>query len=142
MGRASRRTRELRVGFPPGLSSDGAPLEKISARLVEVAGCLMGEDARPEVVRWGIGLAALGWNLSLLPEEARDRAMAEVLAGSEEKAGIAGIAPDLLGSILERFVEQKRLLYPDDSRMILNWQVRMSRRQAHVTVVSTLPGED
>jgi hypothetical protein len=130
------------MGLPPRLSpegADGAPLEKISARLVEVAGCLLGDDAGPEVVRWGISLAALGWNLSLLPQEARGRAMAELLAESEEKAGIA---PDLLGSILERFVEQKRRLYPEDDRVILNWKVRTSRRQARVTVVSALPDED
>lgn len=127
------------MGLPPGWSPGGAPLEKISARLVEVARCVLAEDAGSEEVRSGISLAALAWNLSLLPQEAKDMAMVEMLHESEEKTGIA---PDLLGLLLEKLMERKRMLYPDDHRMILNWQVRMSRRQAHVTVVSALPDED
>lgn len=156
LGRASRRKRERRMGLlsempprmaeiqdgtgnpTPGLSPGGTGLEKISVRLVEVARCLIGDDAEPEDVRWGISLAALAWNLSLLPQEARAGAMAELLGESEEKVGAA---PDLL-VLLERLMEQKRRLYPEDRRMVLSWQVRTSRREANVTVVSVLPDED
>lgn len=113
-------------------------LEKISGRLIELAGDLVGDDDEPEPWRAGIDLAAIAWNLSFLPREKREREMRELLDEIVEKADID---PDLLGVLLESLIERKRLLYPDDRRRVLKWEVRASRRRIHVLAVSILPSE-
>lgn len=112
-------------------------LEKISGRLIELAGDLVGDD-EPEPWGAGIDLAAIAWNLSFLPREKRAREMRELVGEIAEKADID---PDLLSVLLERLVERKRLLYPDDRRRVLKWEVRVSHRQIHVLAVAVLPGD-
>lgn len=126
-----------RIGSPAfELSPGNAGQGKLSARLVEVARLLVGDDSEPEEWRTGISLAAIAWNLALLPQEMRDTEMRELLDLLREKSGIE---PDLLSDLLGQLVKRKRLLYPDDQRTVLKWQVRTSRRRVHVIAMGSAP---
>jgi hypothetical protein len=110
--------------------------KKISACLVELARLWLHEDADPELWRTGICLAAIAWNLTLLPRPERGREVEQMLSGAGE---LTGVDSDFLGFILEGLMERKLQLYPDDPRLVINWQVRTTRRRIHIIAAAALP---
>ena len=96
MGRASRRKRERRLGLIPRLSHPLEPifetpplsgplpgLEKISACLIELILPYLPEEAGVQAWRAGITMAAMAWNLALLPASERDREIERMFQQTE-----------------------------------------------------------
>ena len=149
MGRASRRKRERRLGLIPRLSHPLEPifetpplsgplpgLEKISACLIELILPYLPEEAGIQAWRAGIAMAAMAWNLALLPESERDREIARMFQQAEARALDD---PLLLEDLLQLLITRKLRFYPDDPRLILSWEVRKAGSRVHVTAMATLP---
>src|SRR5215210_3217881 len=133
LGKASRRKRERRLGrhlqpyHPPGQTSEPpSPLtplpgrEKISTCLVEMVRPLLPPEAGIAEWRMGIAVAALAWNLALLPAAERVREIERMVQDPE--ANELGV-PFLLDLLL-LLVAQKLRLYPGDPRLVLSYDVR------------------
>ena len=149
MGKASRRKRERRLGLIPRLSHPLEPtfetpplseplpgLEKISARLIELTLPYLPEEAGIKAWRAGIAMAAMAWNLALLPASERDREIEWMFQQAEAHALDD---PLLLEDLLQLLIAQKLRLYPDDPRLILSWEVRKAGSRVNVTAMATLP---
>ena len=147
MGKASRRKRERRLGLFPRPShfeqtSETPPLpgnlprrEKISACLIELILPYLPEEASIRAWQAGVALAATAWNLTALPASVRDQEIARML---RQEAG-ALEDPFFLADLLQLLITRKLRLYPDDPRLVLNWEVRKAGSRVHVTAMATLP---
>lgn len=149
LGKASRRKRERRLGlihrsshsleqsfetlpFPGPLPG----LEKISACLIELILPYLPEEAGIQAWRAGIAMAAMAWNLALLPASERDREIERMFQQAEARALDD---PLLLEDLLQLLIAQKLRIYPDDPRLILSWEVRKAGSRVHVTAMANLP---
>lgn len=82
-------------------------------------------------------MAAMAWNLALLPTSERDREIEWMFQQGEEAHALDD--PLLLEGLLQLLITRKLLLYPDDPRLILSWEVRKAGSRVHVTAMATLP---
>lgn len=86
----------------------------------------------------GIAVAALGWNLAILPEAERVREIERMVQDPE--ANELGV-PFLLDLLL-LLIAQKLRLYPDDARLVLSYDVRKAGSgRFHITALAGLPAE-
>lgn len=151
MGRASRRKRERRLGLIPRPShhveqtSEPPPLprplpgwEKISACLIELILPYLPEQAGIKEWRTGIAMAAMAWNLALLPASERDGEIERMFQQAEAHALDD---PLLLEDLLQLLISRKLQLYPDDPRWVLSWEVRKAGSRFHVMAITALPEE-
>lgn len=133
MGRASRRKRDRRAGrLPPVLwdpetiqqlpepAVPQAEPQKISAALLDLVDPYLDDAPVLELDQAGsiVGLGALAWNLSLLPKSERDRQIRKVTQDPEVPD------PEFLEEILQHLIQRKLDLFPDDTRRVLDWEVR------------------
>jgi hypothetical protein len=149
LGKASRRKRERRLGrslqpfHSPGQISEPpyplAPLPgrgKISACLIEMVRPLLPPEVGIAEWRMGIAVAALAWNLALLPAAERVREIERMVRDPE--ANDLGV-PFLLDLLLV-LIAQKLRLYPDDPRLVLSYDVRkIGSGRFHITAMAGLP---
>jgi len=140
LGKASRRKRERRLGLQ--ISEPPSPLtplpggKKISACLIEMVRPLLPPEAGIAEWRIGIAVAALGWNLAILPEAERVREIERMVQDPE--ANELGI-PFLLDLLL-LLIAQKLRLYPDDARLVLSYDIRKAGSgRLHITAMAGLP---
>ncbi|MEA2563109.1 MAG: hypothetical protein QOH06_4613 [Acidobacteriota bacterium] len=149
LGKASRRKRERRLGLLPRQSHPLEPtfetphlseplpgLEKISACLIELIRPYLPEEAGIQAWQAGIAMAAMAWNLALLPAPGRDREIGRMFQQAE---ALALDDPLLLEDLLQLLITRKLRFYPDDPRLILSWEVRKAGSRVHVTAMATLP---
>jgi hypothetical protein len=81
-------------------------------------------------------MAAMAWNLALLPAPDRDREIGWMFQQAEAHALDD---PLLLEDLLQLLITRKLRLYPDDQRLILSWEVRKAGSRIHITAMATLP---
>ncbi|MGD1859098.1 MAG: hypothetical protein ACFB0E_03900 [Leptolyngbyaceae cyanobacterium] len=84
-------------------------------------------------------LAAIAWNLAIMPEEQRQAAREEM----HNKFGRRGSQDSLkaLDPLLDELIERKLQLFPDNQRLIMDLQFEDSGDQYHLSVASTLASE-
>jgi len=81
-----------------------------------------------------VTFACIAWNTSILPEEKRDEAldkMLEVIPGKMEDR------LDTLALLIE-LMERKRKLFPNVTRMIMEYKVTDQGNNFHIAVASTM----
>ncbi|MCI0611299.1 MAG: hypothetical protein L0Z71_19850 [Anaerolineae bacterium] len=81
-----------------------------------------------------VTFACIAWNTSILPEEKRDEALAkmvDVIPGRMEDRF------DTL-ALLTELMERKRKLFPDITRMIMEYKVTDQGNNFHIAIASTL----
>jgi hypothetical protein len=82
-----------------------------------------------------LSLAAIAWNLSLIPEDERGPMLEKLLRQAAETD------PEIergLRVLLKDLVERKLELYPDDRRMILGHELAQTGEDMMLNVVSTI----
>src|SRR5262249_25079492 len=103
--------------------------EKMSEILVEFAQPLLATAESRESIRKTIALAALTWNLSLLPERQQQQAF---------DSGPLAEIPSEMKPMLLNLIERKKALFPDIHRLIRDFEVTGNGPDLSVNVVSTL----
>ncbi|MCI0552945.1 MAG: hypothetical protein L0287_18490 [Anaerolineae bacterium] len=81
-----------------------------------------------------VTFACIAWNTSILPEEKRDEALAkmvDVIPGRMEDRF------DTL-ALLTELMERKRKLFPDITRMIMEYKVTDQGNNFHIAIASTM----
>ena len=106
--------------------------EKMSDRLVELARPLLRDGDTIDNTRKALGLAALAWNLSLLPERARQ---------AESSKLASQLTPEIM-PFLEDLVQDKLDSFPEVNRLIMNYEVIPLGDSFHVNVISSVPKPD
>ena len=117
---------------------------KMSEVLIDAASCLIGTDDltdHPEDdVRAALSFAAMAWDLSLAPPDAREGMLKKAVAAyrgevgdeaAEEFGGFLEWATEVVADLRER-------KYPGVRRFIMAHDVSFSEDGLHVNVVSTL----
>ena len=106
---------------------------KISDLLVNVARPVLDQVDTIEKMRRAIDLAALAWNLTVLPEaERRD----EIERSARELCPDDPGARETGKQILTALVARKLALYPDVNRAIASYDVAATDEGIHVQVAS------
>lgn len=149
MGRKARAKRErrdfqkrveaLRSPFLPSerpirlVRSTSGP--KLSAALLEIAQPYMTEDMPLEIRKSVLGMAALAWNLSItgilpIPEAERQE-----LGEDNDQHDLL----QLFDGILARMKDAKERSFPDNRRLIMDWEITETRDEYRVLVASSPP---
>ncbi len=145
MGKASRKKQ---------LQRQQKPFEKIklSAALIELCAAFEPENLLTKELENLIALAAVAWNIGVLPKEERidkltafidempdmrqelENELSTVVSddSKETKLSPAKTTLHFLGSLIQR----KDELFPDDKRLIVNFNVKDSPTGPHLTVSS------
>lgn len=85
-------------------------------------------------------IAILAWNLALLPEEQQQEKMEEIIA--QMSLGKDRQAKQDVREILEELTERKRKVFPNNRRYILDFDVRETRDDFHLSVISSPTPKD
>ncbi|MBW4660420.1 MAG: hypothetical protein KME15_17240 [Drouetiella hepatica Uher 2000/2452] len=80
-------------------------------------------------------IAILAWNLALLSEEQQQKEMEDIIA--QMSMGKDRQAEQDIREILEELTERKRRLFPNHRRYILDFDVRETRNDFHLSVISS-----
>jgi hypothetical protein len=108
---------------------------KMSDALVEVANPLIESAQNEEQFRLGISLAALCWNLSLIPTDKRHAHVEEAIRELVKP----GQPTDEVQQIMELLIARKEALFPGDKRAILKHRLSGSRGNANIVVEYSPP---
>lgn len=81
-----------------------------------------------------IELAVVAWNLAILPEEAR-QAMREQLQSSLDQRGLPEDR-EFVDSLLDELMERKVQYFPNNRRLIMEFQFEDAGDQYHLSVAS------
>jgi hypothetical protein len=123
------RVRHREEGIP--VIKDPAGLEKMSKVIQDFAEPLLEQGSSGEEYRAAFGIAIIAWNLSLLPEAAREQKLTQSI---RPELGPQGEA------ILVTMVQRKLALYPDIQRQILDFELTpMGGDEFHLDVMSSPP---
>ncbi len=126
-----QRVRNLGLAPEVRVLKDPAGLEKMSEVIEEFAGPLLEHCSRMDQRRGAIGLAVTAWNLSLLPDEEREKELSQHIL---PKTG-----PEMK-DILTTMVKRKQALYRDIQRLILDYEITDKGKDAlRLTVISAVP---
>jgi len=82
-----------------------------------------------------IELAVVAWNLAILPEAAR-QAMREQFQSSLGRNGLPE-DQEFLDSLLDELMERKLQYFPNNRRLIMDFQFEDAGDQYHLSVAST-----
>ncbi len=80
-----------------------------------------------------VSFACLAWNTTLLPEEQRAAALGKMINVLSEKTEDHIDVLKLLGELMER----KRRLFPNVTRMIMEYKVTERGHDFHIAIAST-----
>jgi uncharacterized membrane protein (UPF0182 family) len=85
-----------------------------------------------------VTFACIAWNTSILPEEKREEALRKMLKI------IPGTLKDRhdISALLTELMERKRKLFPNVSRMIMEYKVTDQGNNFHIAIASTLKKKD
>jgi hypothetical protein len=111
---------------------------KMSDALVEIAEPMLESAQNEEQFRLAIGLAAMCWNLSLLPTGERSAHVEQAI----RKLVKPGQPTDEVRQVVELLIARKEALFPDDKRAILKHRVSGSRGNANIVVEYSPPEQD
>ncbi len=100
-------------------------LLKFCRPLLQEAQNLNGEDN-------AVGLGVFAWNAAFLT---RDRWIAN-LKRSLEQFNLSADAQETLEGIVEEMIRQKKLMYPNDMRVITHYEVKIENNTIALTVES------
>lgn len=149
MGKASRRkaavrTRELLnatqsrmaalgVNRPVIIRRDLPPEQKISNAISKIVDSEVGENASLDEYRHWVHAIVLAWNVSLLPLEEQANMLKNLgdFAGKTDPGGVPAAQAELL-----RLIERKRLMFPDDKRFIVSYDVQFVGNKVHLTAAA------
>jgi hypothetical protein len=149
MGKASRRkvavrTRELLnatqsrlkalgVNHPVVIRSDLPQEQKISNGISKILDSEVGENASPDEYRHWVNAIVFAWNVSLLPLEEQANTLKNLgdFAGKTDPGGVPAAQAELL-----RLIEKKRLMFPDDKRFIVSYDVQFVGNKVHLTAAA------
>jgi hypothetical protein len=85
-----------------------------------------------------ITLACIAWNTSVLPKEEQDDAINKAMEIFRENLGLdAGLGFEALGLLLE-LMDRKKRLFPNISRMIIEYKVIDQGNNFQIAVASTM----
>jgi len=115
------------VKDPPGF-------EKVSDMLARLARPLIEESKTKEDYKKALRLAVVAWNAALLPE-------AERAAMLHEKRIADGLGPTGI-RLMEKLIERKLALFPNEKRPILDIEVADLGGRFHLSVISEIPTSD
>jgi hypothetical protein len=119
---------------------------KMSEVLLEFARPLLDPSGDDEHFDKAIALAAASWNAALLPAEKQEASIEGVIDKiSSSGARDADTAREInanLKEIVLMLLERKRSQFPDNKRIIVDYQISSSKDQRNVLVASTLPSSD
>jgi hypothetical protein len=149
MGKASRRkavvrTREslnatqsrlkaLGVNQPVVIRSDLPPEQKISNGISKILDSEVGENASLDEYRHWVNAIVLAWNVSLLPLEEQANTLKNLgdFAGKTDPGGAPAAQ-----AVLSRLIEKKRVMFPDDKRFIVSYDVQFVGNKVHLTAAA------
>jgi hypothetical protein len=119
---------------------------KMSEVLLEFASPLFDPSDDDEYFGKAIALAAASWNAALLPSE-KQEASIEGLIDKISSSGACDVdtAREINASLKEivlMLLERKRSYFPDNKRVIVDYQISNFKDQRNVLVASTLPSPD
>jgi hypothetical protein len=138
MGKASRRKRERIHGsiesveairLTPSSSMAQAKLP-LSAALIDIIEPYSAEATTLNAYSVLIKLASLGWNLTLIPQTERKKALADLVEQ------IAPSDSDAVHEVVESLRQRKEILFPYDTRWVVSTNVTMAPNGYHVEVAS------
>jgi hypothetical protein len=149
MGKASRRktvvrTRELLnstqsrlkalgVKQPMVIRSDLPQEQKISNGICKILDSEVGENKSLDEYRHWVNAIVLAWNISLLPlkEQANTLKNLGDFVKEADPGGEEAAQAELL-----RLIEKKRVMFPDDARFIVSYDVQIVGNRVHVTAAA------
>jgi hypothetical protein len=122
--------------WAPHLAAPPPGLRKMSDMLEELVEPYMDSCDSDESYQMLFTLGMIGWSLATLPEARRqsmlDKSLAEFSTDQRHHAL----------TLLKQLVERKQQLFPDDLRMILNFDLRFTSSGMRLNVMSALPPSD
>jgi hypothetical protein len=127
------RLKALGVKQPLMIRSDLPPEQKISNGICKILDSVVGENESLDEYRHWANAIVLAWNVSLLPLEEQATAL-KSLGDFAEKTDPGG-APAAQAELM-RLIEKKRVMFPDDKRFIVSYDVRLVGNKVHVTAAA------
>jgi len=113
-------------------------LSKLSEAVLEVGEPLLNEASSREQFEQAIMLTVMAWNFSLMdPGDVTD-ALGRAIEKTNSDFDDAYAFVQLLGALIDRKLE----LYPDDDRMIIDYEVNVNKRGPNLLVAYALTPED
>ncbi|MFO7899480.1 MAG: hypothetical protein R6V58_10535 [Planctomycetota bacterium] len=113
------------------------PGDKLSGCVQEVGKPLLELAQTNEQYERAMVAACCGWNCALLSPQ-QEKALIEEMCRDDELDYPVDTREEL-GKVFRRVALRKRMLYPDDQRMVLNWQVKFTEYGARLNVLSGEP---
>lgn len=121
----------------PNLVLQNYPVQKMSEVIISYAKPMLDAAGSYKNKKSALALAIIFWNLSFLPDQDR-------------KEGIEKLLPNLCPhandeELQERrdfvsyFIQRKESLFPDNERLILDYEITDTTYGFHLDVVSTVP---
>jgi hypothetical protein len=138
MGKASRHKHERHARLSRPVPDSDAMLRntsdemKISPLLVELIDPYTDDDTSLEELKVLVSAGALAWNLALLPEEAREEGMEEILSEVDDETTA------LFMELVEDLTERKLALFPDDPHVITGWDVRKKNGRHFISAAAVV----
>jgi hypothetical protein len=137
---------ENAISRPSGNGPEGGEEQtattSVSDYLMELVQPLVVGEAS-SLVAWqsAIVFAAIAWNLSCLPPRERERAIRGMFPMAADQPDQEREVVEVFRDLMRAFIEQKLADFPDDPRLIADWEVKKTRRRIWVKVVCEMPEE-
>lgn len=137
---AMRKLGRHKVGHRKSARVERIPFgysRKMSDVIVELAEPLLKDDMDPEQFHLAITIAATCWNLSLAPANERPALIEDMMRVSAK----AGASMDEMRQIAEKLIARKEALFPNDRRLITDYQVSGTLDDGDIVVEYSPPEE-
>ena len=116
------------IHAPPGM-------EKMSQVLLDFVAPFIDDAATEEAVEGLLRIAAIAWNFALFPPDRRQEFLDEAWQSPPIEDGA------FFRMMIEALIERKLTCFPDNRRMILDFDLTTDTAGLHVEVRSTIPAE-
>jgi len=133
-----QRVQNLEPSLPHKVLINPSGHEKMSEVILKFAQPMLDASDNGESTRKAINLAILAWNFAIIHERSGEKALDEIIHKT--------MKPDTDEAKIEEFKRylamlfiRKRELFPDNKRVILDYQITEARDNFHLDVVTTLP---
>lgn len=120
----------------PKVSSSEIGLPKMSETLIKFAEPYLDRGHGLDVFRAGVSMAAMAWNLTLLPPSRRDREIEFLFATIGPI--FDGMDRATFHAMLHEMVLRKEMLFGDDLRLIAGYDVIERKDDYYVNVAAVL----
>lgn len=81
-----------------------------------------------------IGIGAMAWNMTVLPEEASKKVMVGMIATFGDDPADLQVVMERINALMQR----KKKLFPNEDRLIIDFSVENREGKPHLTVISHL----